>query len=221
MFWHIWVEDSENEHIYHSETWALTAKMAREAEHRLAFTIPIFEPLPSQYYIRCVCAPGLLCLTQASLQMGAWQPLAAALAALPYASRWLAIAREIALLTVLHRVRPSHHTRVSEVGSSRLGTRECPAWHPAAAIPAALCGGLCIVVVGCADPLPSLECIRSQPRDALRDVRAFCRSCAMLTQVCWHSPTARNFTGQGLQQSSSDASSPSLTANPQLRTSTL
>ena len=52
MFWHIWVEDSENEHIYHSETWALTAKMAREAEHRLAFTIPIFEPLPSQYYIR-------------------------------------------------------------------------------------------------------------------------------------------------------------------------
>ncbi len=52
MFWHIWVEDSENEHIYHSETWALSAKMAREAEHRLAFTIPIFEPLPSQYYIR-------------------------------------------------------------------------------------------------------------------------------------------------------------------------
>ncbi len=31
----------------------LTKKMAREAEHRLAFTIPIFEPLPSQYYIRC------------------------------------------------------------------------------------------------------------------------------------------------------------------------
>ena len=53
MFWHIWVEDSANEHIYHSETWVLTAKMAREAEHRLAFTIPIFEPLPSQYYIRC------------------------------------------------------------------------------------------------------------------------------------------------------------------------
>lgn len=52
MFWHVWVEDSENEHIYHSETWVLTAKMAREAEHRLAFTIPIFEPLPSQYYIR-------------------------------------------------------------------------------------------------------------------------------------------------------------------------
>ncbi|CAK0786311.1 hypothetical protein CVIRNUC_009524 [Coccomyxa viridis] len=54
MFWHIWVEDSANEHIYHSETWVLTAKMAREAEHRLAFTIPIFEPLPSQYYIRAV-----------------------------------------------------------------------------------------------------------------------------------------------------------------------
>ena len=52
MQWHIWVEDSENEHVYHSETWTLTKKMMREPEHRLAFTIPIFEPLPPQYYIR-------------------------------------------------------------------------------------------------------------------------------------------------------------------------
>ena len=50
--WHVWVEDSENEHVYHSELWLLTKKMMREPEQRLAFTIPIFEPLPSQYYIR-------------------------------------------------------------------------------------------------------------------------------------------------------------------------
>ena len=51
--WHIWVEDSKSEHVYHSELWLLTKKMMREPEQRLAFTIPIFEPLPSQYYIRC------------------------------------------------------------------------------------------------------------------------------------------------------------------------
>ena len=50
--WHIWVEDSENEHVYHSEQWILTKKMMREEMQRLVFTIPIFEPLPTQYYIR-------------------------------------------------------------------------------------------------------------------------------------------------------------------------
>ena len=50
--WHIWVEDSDGQHLYHNELWSLTRKMVREAEHRIAFTIPIFEPLPSQYYIR-------------------------------------------------------------------------------------------------------------------------------------------------------------------------
>lgn len=54
MRWHIWVEDSENEHIYHSETWLLTKKMMHEPAHTVAFTIPIFEPLPSQYYIRYI-----------------------------------------------------------------------------------------------------------------------------------------------------------------------
>jgi len=49
------VEDSDNEHIYHSESWLLARGMMREPEgHRLAFTIPIFEPLPSQYYVRAV-----------------------------------------------------------------------------------------------------------------------------------------------------------------------
>ncbi|CAM6105785.1 unnamed protein product [Calypogeia fissa] len=52
--WHIWVEDSENEHIYHSELFTLTKKMMAEGSHTISFTIPIFEPLPSQYYIRAV-----------------------------------------------------------------------------------------------------------------------------------------------------------------------
>ena len=58
--WHIWVEDSENELVYHSEQWFLTKRMMREESQRLAFTIPIFEPLPTQYYIRsapCLCPP--------------------------------------------------------------------------------------------------------------------------------------------------------------------
>ncbi len=36
--------------------WTLTKKMAREPSHTLAFTIPIREPLPTQYYIRCATA---------------------------------------------------------------------------------------------------------------------------------------------------------------------
>ena len=59
MRWHIWVEDSENEHIYHSETWLLTKKMMHEPAHTVAFTIPIFEPLPPQYYIRYAVSSGL------------------------------------------------------------------------------------------------------------------------------------------------------------------
>ena len=46
--WLIWVEDSDNEHIYHSEEWTLTKRMHQEGTQTLAFTIPIFEPLPSQ-----------------------------------------------------------------------------------------------------------------------------------------------------------------------------
>lgn len=52
--WHIWVEDSEGQHIYHSESWLLTKAMAREGTHTLAFTIPIHEPLPAQYYVRAL-----------------------------------------------------------------------------------------------------------------------------------------------------------------------
>lgn len=52
--WWVWVEDATNEHLYHAEPWTLTKKMAREGPQRLAFTIPIFEPLPPQYYIRVI-----------------------------------------------------------------------------------------------------------------------------------------------------------------------
>ena len=51
-FW-IWMEDSENNHIYHSEYLLITKKQyVSEEPLKLIFTVPIFEPLPSQYYIR-------------------------------------------------------------------------------------------------------------------------------------------------------------------------
>lgn len=52
--WWIWVEDSENEHIYHSEQFTMTKKSVSEGSQTVTFTIPIFEPLPPQYYIRVV-----------------------------------------------------------------------------------------------------------------------------------------------------------------------
>ena len=53
--WVIWVEDQSNEHIYHNEFWSLGKKMmAQENGHKVAFTIPIFEPLPPQYYVRVI-----------------------------------------------------------------------------------------------------------------------------------------------------------------------
>lgn len=52
--WWILVEDSENDHIYHSEHFTLTKRMAKAEPQKLSFTIPIFEPHPPQYYIRAV-----------------------------------------------------------------------------------------------------------------------------------------------------------------------
>ncbi|MCO5571323.1 hypothetical protein L7F22_025061 [Adiantum nelumboides] len=52
--WWIWVEDSENEYIYHSEQFSMTKRTVSEGGQSVTFTIPIFEPLPSQYYIRVV-----------------------------------------------------------------------------------------------------------------------------------------------------------------------
>ncbi|KAJ7978726.1 DExH-box ATP-dependent RNA helicase [Quillaja saponaria] len=52
--WLILVEDSENDHIYHSELFTLTKRKSRGEPHKLSFTVPIFEPHPPQYYIRAV-----------------------------------------------------------------------------------------------------------------------------------------------------------------------
>ncbi|KAM7483382.1 hypothetical protein LguiB_007965 [Lonicera macranthoides] len=52
--WWILVEDSENDHIYHSELFSLTKKMAKGEPQKISFTVPIFEPHPPQYYIRAV-----------------------------------------------------------------------------------------------------------------------------------------------------------------------
>jgi activating signal cointegrator complex subunit 3 len=51
--WWIWVEDGENEHIYHSEYLLVHKKQWSTGEEiKLEFTIPVFQPLPPQYYVR-------------------------------------------------------------------------------------------------------------------------------------------------------------------------
>ncbi|CAG0888066.1 unnamed protein product [Darwinula stevensoni] len=81
-FW-VWLEDPDTDHIYHHEYFVITKKQVtlsegkeckicakcsgiallvygffqvmREESQTLVFTIPIFEPLPSQYYVR-ICS---------------------------------------------------------------------------------------------------------------------------------------------------------------------
>ncbi len=51
-FW-VWVEDPNNDHMYYSENFLLHRKQALLKEQQeLIFTIPIFDPLPPQYYIK-------------------------------------------------------------------------------------------------------------------------------------------------------------------------
>jgi activating signal cointegrator complex subunit 3 len=58
--WHIWVEDQSNEHIYHQELLSLSKRsVVVSGGAQLAFTIPIFEPMPPQYYVRAVCESWL------------------------------------------------------------------------------------------------------------------------------------------------------------------
>uniref|UniRef100_A0A7S2ZN48 Uncharacterized protein n=1 Tax=Rhodosorus marinus TaxID=101924 RepID=A0A7S2ZN48_9RHOD len=51
-FW-IFVEDSDNETLLHHESFYLRGSVAKE-EHTVTFTVPISEPLPPQYFVRCV-----------------------------------------------------------------------------------------------------------------------------------------------------------------------
>ncbi|XP_043197892.1 activating signal cointegrator 1 complex subunit 3-like [Amphibalanus amphitrite] len=49
----VWVEDPDSNYMYHHEYFILQKKQVlREEPQSLVFTIPIFEPLPAQYYIR-------------------------------------------------------------------------------------------------------------------------------------------------------------------------
>jgi activating signal cointegrator complex subunit 3 len=50
---HIWIEDGNNERIYHAEYFLLQREQASQVQ-KLSFTIPIEDPLPPQYYIKCV-----------------------------------------------------------------------------------------------------------------------------------------------------------------------
>ena len=51
-FW-VLVEDGDSEVILYSEYFLLKKKYA-ESEHTLNFFVPLFEPLPPQYFIRVV-----------------------------------------------------------------------------------------------------------------------------------------------------------------------
>lgn len=53
-FW-IWIEDPENNFIYHSEYFQITRKQVLTNESQeLVMTIPLKDPLPPQYYIRAI-----------------------------------------------------------------------------------------------------------------------------------------------------------------------
>ena len=53
-FW-LWVEDPDHDHMYHHEYFLLTRKQVQIKEpQEVTFTIPIFEPLPSQYLVRAI-----------------------------------------------------------------------------------------------------------------------------------------------------------------------
>lgn len=53
-FW-IWIEDPENNHIYHHEYFLITKRQVlRREPQELILTIPLVEPLPPQYYVRAV-----------------------------------------------------------------------------------------------------------------------------------------------------------------------
>ncbi|XP_050547877.1 activating signal cointegrator 1 complex subunit 3-like, partial [Daktulosphaira vitifoliae] len=52
-FW-IWIEDPETDHIYHWEQFLISKRQVIKKEvQKLVFTIPLVEPLPSQYILHC------------------------------------------------------------------------------------------------------------------------------------------------------------------------
>ena len=51
--WHIFVEDVDGEDILHQEYFLLKKRFA-EVEHTVSFFVPIYEPVPPQYFVRIV-----------------------------------------------------------------------------------------------------------------------------------------------------------------------
>ncbi|XP_072748400.1 activating signal cointegrator 1 complex subunit 3 [Anoplolepis gracilipes] len=60
-FW-IWIEDPDNNFIYHHEYFILTKKMVyQDLEQELVITIPLSEPLPTQYLVKATSDHWLNC----------------------------------------------------------------------------------------------------------------------------------------------------------------
>ena len=62
------MEDTENEHIYHKELFLLH-KLKKDEPAELSFTIPLFEPLPPQYFVRAISDRWLGCETTVPLPL--------------------------------------------------------------------------------------------------------------------------------------------------------
>ena len=62
QFFHIWVEDVNNNKILHHELFVLTKSRA-EDEHNLLFSVPILDPLPPVNFIRIFSDRWLHCET--------------------------------------------------------------------------------------------------------------------------------------------------------------
>jgi activating signal cointegrator complex subunit 3 len=65
--WYLWVEDSENERIYHSEIFTLTKSLWREGRQCIAFPVPVKEPLPAQYYVKAISDSWIGCQATATI----------------------------------------------------------------------------------------------------------------------------------------------------------
>lgn len=50
---HILIEDSDGETILYYQYWLLKEKYAEETQH-ISFTVPLFDPLPPQYFLRII-----------------------------------------------------------------------------------------------------------------------------------------------------------------------
>ena len=51
-FW-IYVEDCDSEQILHYEQFILQQRSVGD-EHRISFTVPLYEPMPPQYFVKVV-----------------------------------------------------------------------------------------------------------------------------------------------------------------------